>query len=368
MFINKNVSNRIAMLRPIMIFGVVYAHVAGSPEQTTWSSSLFDLFVAFFKNGVFRGTVPLLALVSGYLLFTANLDQKPVQMLKKKFITLAVPFMVFNFGYIAYMLVLKYGFNVVLFEDITKLSRFEWANKITGFWDYPANGPLHFVRDMMVTILLAPLLGLLIRSAPWMGLAAMIVIFGTDQEGHLILRGSSFILFYVGGMAAVGKWNILALDKYAPQCLGMFSLICLGLILSGSRDNTLVVATAPFLVWPSLSLLANTRMEAWAMKMSKYSFFTFVAHMPVLTLIWWWKLHYGEWLPYSLYWFIAPVITIGALIALYDYAIRYTPTAFNFAIGARAVKKQTFVDRRKTPRAADAPVYSYEERMQLINS
>lgn len=366
MKMDRTVSNRIAMLRPILIFGVVFVHVSGLSDNPADLVGVFQHFAGFFKDAVFRGTVPTMALVAGYLLFSANLDLAPVKLFKKKFTTLAVPFFVFNLGYILFMVMLKYAFNVVIGTDYTAVHQVWWSEAVLGMYTYPANAPLHFVRDMLVTVALAPVLGLAIRSTPWLGLAVITIIFGTNQDGHLILRGSSFILFYIGGMAAVGKWNVLALDKYAKYLLAAFLLMCLGHIVFEGQDNTYLVMSAPFMVWSSMSLLQNTRVEAWAMKWTKYSFFVFAAHMPLLVLSWWFVLNHARWVPFPVYWFAAPLVTIGALAWVYDFAMQYAPTAFNFAIGSRA-PKPAFVDRRKAPRPVNAPVFSPEYRAALIS-
>jgi len=88
MNLNKEVSNRIAVLRPVLIFGVVFVHVQGMSElMSQVGPGIFAKFAAFFRNGVFRGTVPTLALISGFLLFGARLDQSPLKMFHKKFRT-----------------------------------------------------------------------------------------------------------------------------------------------------------------------------------------------------------------------------------------------------------------------------------------
>ena len=369
MNLNKDVSNRIAVLRPILIFGVVFVHVQGLTDlMSQVGSGVFANFAAFFKNGVFRGTVPTLALVSGFLLFSANLDQAPIKMWRKKFRTLVIPFLFFNLATIALWSSMQSLFGLVFFRDVTQATPAQWVNMITAATDYPINGPLYFVRDMIVTIVLAPLLGVLLRHCAWTGLAAMILIFGTDQDGHLIMRGTSLILFYIGGMAAVKGWNLLILDKYAKQCLIAFVLLCVGLRVFAIDNRVLLVMSAPFLLWPSMALVRNTRVEAWAMNYTKYSFFVFAAHMPFIEMGWWFVLNHARFVPYPIYWFLAPLTVIAGLVMLHDFAMRHFPVPFNVVLGARAARKSHFVERRKAARPAGAPVYSQDERRKLLDS
>lgn len=369
MNLNKEVSRRIAVLRPILIFGVVFVHVQGMSElMSQVGPGLFYKFAAFFRNGVFRGTVPTLALISGFLLFSANLDQAPLKMFSKKFRTLVIPFLFFNLATIALWLGMKACFGLVFFSDMSQATPLQWLNMVTGATGYPINGPLYFVRDMIVTILLAPLLGKLLRRFAWTGLAAIVIVFGTNQDGDLIMRGTSLILFYIGGMAAVKGWNVLMLDKYAGYCLGAFALLCLGLVMFAIDNKVVLVMSAPFLLWPSMALVRNTRVEAWALKYTRYSFFVFAAHMPFMIMSWWFVLHHARFVPYAIYWCLTPVMVIAGLVAFHDLAMRRFPVLFNFAIGARALDKPAFVDRRKAARPANAPVYSAEERRKHLNA
>lgn len=81
-----------------------------------------------------------------------------------------------------------------------------------GVSAYPANGPLHFVRDLIILVLSAALLGGIIRTIPVSGLFGMAIIFGTNQDGDLSFRITFFIVFYNAGMAAIYHWNLLAWD------------------------------------------------------------------------------------------------------------------------------------------------------------
>ena len=366
MRLNTDVSRRISMLRPLLIIGVVYVHVAGvSDLPSELAPGIFNWFAAFFKNGVFRGTVPTMSLIAGFLLFSSGLDRQPGKLFKKKFVTLLVPFIIFNLYCFGFMELVNLMFGQVF---PTLATWHETAGRtaefIFGVTTYPINGPLHFVRDMMVAIAMVPLLSFMLRTLPWIGFIASAIFFGMDYDGLLIFRASSLLLFYVGGAAAIYKWNLLALDQFAKECLGIFVVVCLIIIGFKIDDNTVLVTVAPFLIWPAASLLKGSRLEKWAIGFCKYSFFIFVAHMPIIGTMWWYMMHHARWIPYPVFWFAAPALTVLILKMTYDFAISVAPTAFNFAIGSRA-NKPAFADRRLQPRASNAPVYSDEARLGL---
>jgi len=369
MKLSKDVSSRITLLRPILIFGVVFVHVAGlSDLPSEVAPGLFMTFASYIKNAVFRGTVPTMSLIAGFLLFSQGLDLTPSKMFKKKFVTLFVPFIIFTI--VCYLVMDTFngafgpqvfpGFN--LMQQATDGWNFERVNSVFGITMYPINGPLHFVRDMLVTLLFVPIMSGLIRKAPWAGLLAIAVFFGFDFDGPLIMRATSLMLFYIGGVAAVHGWNVLGADKYARQCLLVFLAICAVLIAFRIDDNTFLVIVAPFLMWPAASLLKHTRIEAWAIRYSKYSFFVFAAHWPFMTLAWWLLKSHARWMPYPVFWVVSPILTVLLLKVIYDAAMLVAPTAFNLAIGTRATRKPVFVERRKAPRPANAPVWTESDR------
>jgi succinoglycan biosynthesis protein ExoH len=365
----KEVSNRIATLRPLLIVGVVFVHVSGLADKPSEiDPTLFNLFASFFKNGIFRGTVPTMSLIAGFLLFNAGLDQHPSKLFRKKFMTLVIPFVIFNLVCLAFMMAMNAVFGMV-FPALPDLRQPMHAvlSRIFGLHDYPINAPLHFVRDMIVTMMLVPVLGKMIRYAPMIGLVALAIIFGTNQDGDLIFRASSLLLFYIGGVAAVYKWNVLALDRYAGVSLLLLLVICAATIGLRFDNNTVLVMTAPFLIWSSVALLRHSWIEVFALRVSKYSFFIFAAHMPLLGLTWWATVNYARWIPYPLYWMLTPILIVTFLKKTYDAAMYIVPTAFNFAIGARATVP-VFEERRKTYRPNNAPVYSPETRMRLTHS
>lgn len=365
--LEATVSNRIAMLRPLLIVAMVYTHLRGvSSDMSDIAPGLFSHFNAFIIHGLGRGTVPTMSLIAGFLLFSMNLDLQAIKMFKKKFVTLVIPFFAFMLAYFVFAWVCEVAFGWTRFSSLISELGNNWANMLFGLNGYPANGPLHFVRDLIVFVLVAPIVGGIIRTVPVMGLLGFSVIIGTNMDGDLIFRGTSFLVFYIGGMAAIQKWDMLALDKHAVPCALLFVAICLGMMFFKIGDNTFLVLVAPFLIWPAASLLTGTKVEAWGKKYSKYSFFVFAAHMPIVELSWYLVSGPFKFVPYIAYWAITPFATMATLVVTYNLAMRYSPNAFNLMIGSRSDKPKR-VERRKAPRDAQAPIYSEQERLTLAH-
>lgn len=281
MSVEDQVRLRIAMLRFLMIFGVVLLHVPPFVPFAELSNEPFALTKAFLQLAVFRCTVPVLTVISGYLLFRSAIDQKPLRLAKKKGKTILLPFLFFNLSLLAVALALYHAAGLSLASGLPPASLRDWLDLGFGYRGSPINYPLNFLRDLLVLMLLAPVLGLFLRRAPWIGLALVFGIFMNNLDGPLLLRDVMAPVFYLGGLAAVRRWNLTVFDRFAWPALVVFLLACCWIVTMRVANTNYLRLVAPFLIWPAAALLAPTAFGRWMAGMSKYSFFVFVAHAPV---------------------------------------------------------------------------------------
>lgn len=361
---------RIDLLRSLMIFGVVVLHTPPYIPIAQTGSSPFELMVAFFQHAVFRTTVPVLTFISGYLLFRSSLDTRPMELLQKKFKSIVIPFLIFNLTLVGALLLLREGAGMTV-GNASMRTTGEWLNATLGLTAEPVNYPLNFLRNLVALFIAAPVIGILLRKAPWPGLLLALIVFYYNLDGDYLLRDTMGPVFYMGGMAAVLKWDMRRLDRHAPVLLGAFLVACAGIVWFHIANTSYLQLLAPLLVWPAASLLAGTAFGERLQRMSKYSYFLFLAHAPVLLVVSLIYKKYSEHIPFPMYWVAAPLIVTAIVIGVYELAMRTWPRAFAFAIGCghrHASARRTFVDRRLAPRPAGAPVYSPEVRGLLLNS
>lgn len=332
---------RIAMLRYVMIVGIVILHVPPYVPIAEVGSGLFDQIKAFFQNAAFRATVPVLTVISGYLLFRSGLDRDWRKLVTKKTRTIVVPFLVFNLGLLVAAYWMQRWFGIAASYQLTPFDARTWLEAGFGLTRSPINYPLNFLRDLIAVMLLAPLMGILLRKAAWPGLALVIVIFYNNLDGVFVLRDVMPIMFYLGGMAALRGWNLQALDRHAWLCLGIFILACIAIVHFQVANTNYFRFVAPFLIWPAMALLNNTALARWLESQSRYSFFIFVAHAPVLLVLAILYQKLGKSVPYVLFWVCAPVVIVLVLTVAYRILMRWFPTAFSAIIGARADARTT---------------------------
>jgi len=352
---DRDIRYRIALLRFVMIFGVVVLHTPQYVPMAEIGSGWFDVTKAYFQLAVFRATVPVLTVISGFLLFGAALDRAPAKLLRKKARTILLPFLVFNLPLLPLVLAAQLYAGIEMSSQLWPLEPMTWINAAFGLTSSPINYPLNFLRDLLILILLAPLFGWLLRRFAWPGLALVTGVFMSNLDGSLLLRDLMAVLFYVGGMAAVRGWNLRVLDRYALACLVIFLLACAAIVHFGIANTTYLRLIAPFLIWPATVLLASSRIGQWLANMSKYSFFLFLAHAPVLMLTWILYQRFGAALPYPLYWVMAAPLVTAIVIGVYLLLDAAMPHVFRKMIGVSETPRQSPSDLDAARGADNAP-------------
>lgn len=354
MKLEKDIANRIAVLRPLLIFGVVFLHVPGQVDlPSQLGHGWFDYVSGFFQLALFRGTVPTLTLIAGFLLFRAGLDLAPGALYRKKARTVGLPFLVFNVLPALAAAALEYRYGLVFMRTLVDAPARDWINALSGVKAVPFNYPLYFLRDLLVLVALAPLFGWILRRRPMVGLLAVALVFGCGLDGWLLRRDSSALMFYIGGWCALARRDLLAADRWALPAALLLALLCAAVPAFRIDDNRILVYAAPFLIWPAAALLRGTALWHAALHASKYSFFVFVAHAPLQELLYqgYVKLRRTLPIPYEAFWLLGPALTIALLVAFYHGALRVAPRAFNAAIGARAAPPRTAHEDEAAPKA-----------------
>jgi succinoglycan biosynthesis protein ExoH len=317
--IDNAIKTRIAILRFVMIFGIVILHTPAYVNIADIGSGWFDLSKAFLQSAVFRCTVPVLTCLSGYLLFGSGIDRTLQKLARKKWRTLVLPFFACNVLLAALLYLLQSRFTVPISYQLYPFNMGTMLDAAFGYSKSPVNYPLNFLRDLLALMVLAPFLGYLLRNAAVPGLVLVILLFWFDFDSMLVLRNEMAIMFYIGGLAAVQQWDIKRLDNYAGACLVAFLALCAGIVLFKVANTTYLRFLAPFLLWPTTALLVDTRAGKWLAARAEHSFFIFLLHAPVLVLSYALYQQVEEHIAYPLYWFAAPVLTTWSLIVLHRF-------------------------------------------------
>lgn len=338
MIIDSSVSKRISMLRTILIMFVVLLHIGTIEIHEVDYSDKFELFRFFFQNELGRLSVPTLTLISGYLLFSCNLDQVPMKLYKKKMGTLLLPFFFFNIVYFSVQYVIEYATGWAPLYPLVSKPLWMNFNYLFNYDGIPLNASVHFLRDLFVLVLFAPIFGYFMRRMPFVGLAIVFGVFMSDLDGHMINRSTMPVLFYMGGMAATNNWNVKRFDHLAIPAFIALIMVCIGTIYYHVDDYVYIYLTAPFAVWPASVLLLDTRIGNFASKYSKYSFFLFLGHAPVIRVIELLRAKYAPDFVDGQYIAATFLFVVVLLPLVYHAAMQMMPHTFSLMIGGRVKK------------------------------
>jgi len=164
--LSKEHSLKISLLKFLLCIGVVMIHCQINPMS--WSEivggqnvTAFTVFQKVFANIILDNScVPIFYTISGYFLFFRNQTSYSIADYKSKlnsrFKGIFLPFLIANSIYVIWFRILpsfkEQTFDIhVLYDVITSY----WMYESTGL---PINGPLWYMRDLMVLILLSPLI------------------------------------------------------------------------------------------------------------------------------------------------------------------------------------------------------------------
>jgi fucose 4-O-acetylase-like acetyltransferase len=294
------VSQAIGLARLICILGIVYVHAwtgLGGDEMAAQMGSAQDILRWTVVELFGRGAVPLLSMVSGWLVAGSLAKRGAKPFLGSKARTVLVPMVLWN----AIAMVLVVGVATIGWVRAPLLGDAAWIadNLFSLARAGDINVQTAFLRDLFVCMLAAPLLVRL--STRWLLLvgAAAALWWVSLYQVPLLLR-PSILLFFVGGIlvrrhrlaeraALLPPWQAAL-----PFLLVVPFKIWLSIENGGMADfhlhataavDLLTRAAAALLVWRSAIALAGRPVAGRLLGLERYAFFLFCCHLLFMWLV-----------------------------------------------------------------------------------
>lgn len=278
-------SATIDLLRFVLAAFVVMIHVDGgmisNDYSGVWHNGLFDAFHILFAQGICRVAVPTFFLISGFLFFSnfKNWDRKIYWCkIKKRARSVLVPYLMWNIIAIAVfvtvkeMMALQYGasFSIpdffskhgglrMLWDDVRMTD--DGAVNILGVMmhnGYPFNGPLWFLRDLFIIMVLSPLVQLAVRYGGvllYIILSSLMVFnIWVPVEG---LSSVAFFFFYFGALLRIkGVGFIATLRRYEGLSYVMsVILLFLSVLFYGQNEQLYYIFQRSFTIFGSVAII-----------------------------------------------------------------------------------------------------------------
>ncbi len=367
--LSAELSQRIALVRVLCIFGMIYVHVpSGLGTELPLALDVTDFFSslqAFLVEGYGRASACLLSIVSGFL--TAQVLDRPGtqirQLYRRRFSSMLLPMVLW--GTLTVLIYALVSLSRPTFLNIEYSNGFhaalQYLNFVFFLTDMPTGATMHlaFLRDLFACILLSPLLLMALRRLPWVTMLALAVIYLFDLESVIILRPLVVLGFSAGLLLSVRKVNLAALDELWWLWSGLsIAATLLLLAFNAGKLEGLNLQLAAYgldakesLLYPITRLFGSLAIWSITARMWQGSFargvrtltpFIFVAycsHQIVLTLLFFsiWQPLFGDHtgMFYPLWFIIAPAIAIAMAAAGLQLLVIWAPALARLLIGGR---------------------------------
>lgn len=309
---HQNLREQIDFLRFFLIVGLVFLHYGSFPATGhdpfgfRWGEHTLSVFVVSYFVFFFHSAVPLLSAISGYLFFKDSDYSKQFYIGRYRSRVRSVLLPMISWNAIALLLggtvlLLSQGSVKLLAYDVFNLSPMDLLNALVGVTRRPADFQFWFLHDLFLTVLCAPVLGILIRRAPWIGLAFLFTVWMVNWNLVIFFRPDVVFFFYIGAMIRIRN---LSVTKLVPPRLAIGFMIAFVLVVAFrtiapsivSEDifigKALVALTTRLLrliglvaLWGVAPFIAGTYLGRRIARIGGLAFFLHAIHWPLNQLI-----------------------------------------------------------------------------------
>ena len=350
---DSRLSTAIAIARLIGILGIVYVHAWTGRTAEELAAAAFSgqaIFRTLLGEVFGRSAVPLLGMISGWLVVSTATRQPYRPFLLGKARTILLPMVLWN----AIALVLVGAAATFGTLKAPTPSSIGWTlNELVPLVQADdINVQMPFLRDLFVCMMVAPVL---VRvSNRWLALVATVAVVWSVSGVHVpLLLRPQILVFFTAGIA-VRRFGL------AERVAGWPVVLCAlpFMVLIAPRLWTALLGNAFFdahprsmaffdivfrlasavVFWRVAWALAGSGVAAWLRRAERYGFLAFCDHLVLLWL-------FGPVIglatgalgagPYPAYLLVQPLLVLGATIVLARGLMAVSPAAARVLSGGR---------------------------------
>lgn len=326
-------------------------------EEPLTFTTFFEYFLA---NGILRFRVPMLFIISGYIL--AMQDQKPYQqMVKRRFRTLMVPYFIWS----AVGLLLTFAWQQVpvlaqavqaaqvdQLGDNRPYTEIGWKGILFRWIVVPISFQLWFIRSLFIYNLLYPVIRWGITRYPRTTFSILFLLWIT-LFNFIFIEGQGLLFFSVGIWLSKSAYPLERKPAWFSHYLSWLFFIGLGIIRTFmafelESDHftsglmivlySAMVLSGLLAVWYGADPVVQWCMQRpWFTWLSAFSFIIYGLHVPLIQYTTLLMYHYMHFLPNFrlLVYFLAPVSTLAICILAGALLRKALPGFYKLATGGR---------------------------------
>jgi surface polysaccharide O-acyltransferase-like enzyme len=350
--INSYISTKISIVTFLCIIMVVVLHSYNLEVHfgagTIYNSQTHTRFLEeFISNGLCRLAVPFLFCISGFLFFKSenyrlNLYSKQV---KRRIQTLFIPYLIWAiWGIVFYYILQSFPESSEFFtkDNIRSFTIYDYLDKMLM---NPIPYQLWFIRDLMIIVVVAPLLYITIK---FLNIIPVLLVFGLwlFNVNTVLIVNEGLFFFTVGAFIALKNIRL-------PSIPNILMFILLLLYLSILFFKTALQETSQYNHYYKASILiglpciwflydkifTKKRLQSlqFFLSINTYSFFIYLFHEPLLTIIKKGLMYMLSYFDYStiIVYIITPLLVISTSIFIANVFKRHFPNFYKYIAGGR---------------------------------
>lgn len=319
------------MLRFPLIVGVVCIH-ARAVNPDLWGG----IFQNLLGGEVGSISVPLFLIISGFLFFKelpASLKREDyLKKWKSRCRSLLVPYFLWNLiAYIVYAV--QNGFSLSDFFHAF------WVIDIPGrTGSSPIDGPLWYVRNLMLMVLVSPFISVMLKYTKWYLLVLMALLWLFQVSIFAKGIGIAFFFFSLGGYLRMQRFSVerlrfgrLILVCYALYLFGQIAYGYNGIIAIAKFGLLMGIYSAIYLA--SLAAKRNDIAKGSFHFLAESSFFIYCCHDIILPFVK--NLFYSGSSTCAFQYFSVILVDIILCLVLFYFINKYLPTVAKLLTGGR---------------------------------
>ena len=353
---DENLSEPIKIARVLCIFFMFYTHInVNEMAPLIKGLRVFDYFQIIFTSTLGRSSVALLSVISGYLTVFSLTKTDYGQFIIKRCRSLLIPLGLWCAVFILFVICadwIKEGY----LEDTLKggFSLLSLPDLLFGITQSPANLPLHFLRDIFICSLLAPVMIEAYNRSKVLFIFMSALYFILGCISMIFISPTIFLFYVIGivfayeGVPKIGRKNIIG-ATFVLLFAGLVTVnLELGILIQNAVENEPKVMASLFIIrfpcaivfWSLALYLSSTKFSGFIKRFENHIFFIFCGHIIVMTIICYlWDQFFGGYYSpaYPIFYLTVPLIIFFILSQAAKVMNAAYPRVFQLLNGGRKI-------------------------------